>query len=101
MSTDNSRQSGQKQTHRRPRPKKIERVIIGASDVFATQRENLFANIEAGQGKVKPYGRHILFTVGSEQFGFVEYLILHATIPQHVLEDRGMTASGYIKEEKE
>ncbi len=70
--------------------RKTERVVIGNSQVFAQQRLNLLANIEYGYGKVRPYGKHVMFTVGSEQNGFVEYLLLNTVLPDHVLEDRGI-----------
>lgn len=69
---------------------KTERVVIGNSDAFARERHNLLANIEVGYGKVRPYGKHVMFTVGSDMFGYVEYLLLNTTLPEHVLADRGL-----------
>jgi hypothetical protein len=74
------RQKGQKP--------KTERVVIGNSDAFLRERTNLLTNIEVGYGKVRPYGKHVMFTVGSEQFGYVEYLLLDTVLPEHVMADR-------------
>ena len=69
---------------------KTDRVVIGSSDAFIKQRTNLLANIEYGYGRVRPYGKHVMFTVGSEQFGYIEYLLLNTTLPDHVLADRNL-----------
>lgn len=64
------------------KPKETERVIIGESEAFSKQRANLLANAEYGIGTVDQRGKHLLYTVGSEQFGFIEYLILNAKNPR-------------------
>lgn len=80
----------QKKQVRHQKHSKTERVIIGNSDAFSRERKNLLANIENGYGKVRPHGNHVMFTVGSEQFGFIEYLLLNTVLSDHVLEDRGL-----------
>ena len=63
-------------------PKRTERIVIGNSDAFARERMNLLHNAEYGYGKTVQKGEHLLYTVGSEQFGYVEYLILNAKLPE-------------------
>lgn len=60
--------------------KKTERVVVGKGDM--NKRENLLKNAEYGYGKVEQRGNHLLYTVGSEDYGFIEYLILDAKLPQ-------------------
>lgn len=62
---------------------KTERVVIGNSDAFKKERTNLLANAEMGYGKAEQRGKHLLYTVGSDQFGYIEYLILNASLPEY------------------
>ena len=61
------------------RPPRKEKVIIGETDFL--RREKLLANAEYGLGKVEQRGKHLHYTVGNEDFGFVEYLIVNAHLP--------------------
>ena len=80
--TGNRHSGGNTSTHKGHHQKKeTERVIVAKSDTF--RRGNLLKNAELGFGNVKQLGPHILYTVGSELFGFVEYLILEATVPNY------------------
>ena len=52
------------------------KIIIGKGD--AERRANLLKNAEYGLGKVERRGNHLVYTVGSEEYGFIQYLILDA-----------------------
>lgn len=83
MGYDNNKRTG-KQRHQR----RTERIVIGESDAFKRQRLNLLANAEMGFGRAVQRGKHLLYTVGSEQFGYVEYLILNANLPDYAYETK-------------
>jgi hypothetical protein len=70
-----------KKPFKRRTPKK-ERVVIGENDFL--RREKLLKNAEYELGKVEQRGKHLLYTVGNEDFGFVEYLIVNAKLPKVV-----------------
>ena len=61
------------------RPPRREKVIIGETDFL--RREKLLKNAEYGLGKVEQRGKHLHYTVGNEDFGYVEYLIVNASLP--------------------
>jgi len=52
------------------------KIVIGNAD--AQRRANLLKNAEYGLGKVERRGNHLVYTVGSEEYGFIQYLILGA-----------------------
>jgi len=52
------------------------KIVIGNAD--ADRRKNLLLNAEYGFGKVERRGNHLLYTVGSEEYGFIQYIILNA-----------------------
>ncbi len=52
------------------------KIIIGNAD--ADRRKNLLLNAEYGLGKVERRGDHLIYTVGSEDYGFIQYVILNA-----------------------
>lgn len=56
------------------------RIIITENDEF--RRNNLLKNAEYGLGKVEQIGKNLLYTVGSEEHGFTEYLIINASLPE-------------------
>jgi hypothetical protein len=60
------------------RPPRREKVIIGETDFL--RREKLLANAEYGLGKVEQRGKNLHYTVGNDDFGYVEYLIINASI---------------------
>ena len=52
------------------------KIVIGNAD--PNRRKNLLLNAELGLGKVEKRGNHLLYTVGSEEYGFIQYIILNA-----------------------
>lgn len=52
------------------------KIIIGKAD--KERRANLLKNAEYGMGKVERRGNHLIYTVGSEEYGFIQYLIIDA-----------------------
>ena len=53
--------------------------VVGKHDV--ERRNNLLRNAELGMGKAVQKGKHLLYTVGSVEYGFIEYLIVDASLP--------------------
>lgn len=51
-----------------------ERITVGLTDTV--RRDNLLTNMRQGHGSAKQVGTNVLYVVGSENFGYIEYLIL-------------------------
>jgi hypothetical protein len=79
MSDKEQRSDSKKKPFKR-RPPRKEKVIIGEADLL--RREKLLKNAEYGLGKIEQRGKHLHYTVGNEDFGFVEYLIVNASLPK-------------------
>ena len=56
-----------------------EKIIIGTSNTF--RRNNLLTNASRGLGKAVQSGDHVSYIVGNDREGYIEYIILNATIP--------------------
>jgi hypothetical protein len=83
MSSDpKKRQGGYNKHGNKPR---YEKIIIGVSDTH--RREKLLLNAECGLGTAVQRGRHLSYTVGNDDFGYVEYFILYASIPSLVKDE--------------
>lgn len=59
--------------------KPVEKVTVSTTQT--DRRLNLLANIEQGVGRASQEGPDIKYVVGSEKFGYIEYLILDANMP--------------------
>jgi len=64
---------------RKYNPKPTEHILVGMVDV--ERRKNLFTNIVSGVGKATQQGPDIKYVVGSEKFGYIEYLIKDTLLP--------------------
>ena len=56
-----------------------EKIIIGTSDTF--RRNTLLTNASRGLSKAVQSGDHVSYIVGNDREGYIEYIILNATIP--------------------
>ena len=61
--------------------RKTERIIVTEREDDAFKRGNLLKNAELGFGKVRQVGKNLSYTVGSDEYGWIEYYILNATAP--------------------
>jgi len=52
------------------------KIVIGNAD--PDRRKNLLLNAEYGLGKVERRGNHLIYTVGSDEYGYIQYVILDA-----------------------
>ena len=61
---------------------KLERIIVSDSEGNKFKRNNLLTNAACGFGKVQQRGKNLIYTVGNDKEGYVEYFIINASLPQ-------------------
>lgn len=55
-------------------------LIVGSTKENEFRRNNLLKNANFGIGKAIQKGKHLHFTIGSEQSGLTEYVIMNAKL---------------------